>query len=120
VDRFIAARGLHEIFPDGGRPRRVPVPQSPRTLDLGTGGIRTVLWATGYRREYPWLRLPVLDARGELIHDGGITPEPGLYVLGLYFMRRRNSSLLDGVGADAAELTDHIRHRRPRRRPAAA
>jgi putative flavoprotein involved in K+ transport len=120
VDRFIEARGLQEVFPDGGRPRRVPVPQSPRALDLGVEGIRTVVWATGYRREYPWLRLPVLDARGELAHDGGVTPEPGLYVLGLYFMRRRNSSLLDGVGADAAELTDHICHRLSRRLPAAA
>jgi putative flavoprotein involved in K+ transport len=120
VDRFIASRGLQDVFPAGARPRRVSVPECPRSLDLAGAGIRTVVWATGYRREYPWLRLPVLDARGELVHDGGITPEPGVYALGLYFMRRRNSSLLDGVGADAAELADHIRQRLPRRHLAAA
>jgi len=96
------------------------VPTSPATLDLGATGIRTVVWATGYRREYPWLHVPVLDDRGELRHEGGITPEPGLYALGLYFMRRRNSSFLDGVGADAAELAHHIQHTLRRRRHVAA
>ena len=98
----------------------MPVPTSPAALDLGEAGIRTVVWATGYRREYPWLHVPVLDDRGELRHEGGVTPEPGLYALGLYFMRRRNSSFLDGVGADAAELSDHIQRRLRRRRHVAA
>ena len=59
-------------------------------------------------------------SRGELQHEGGITAEPGLYALGLYFMRRRNSSFLDGVGADAADLAEHIEHRLARRPRAAA
>jgi putative flavoprotein involved in K+ transport len=80
-------------------------------LELAAEGIGTVLWATGYRREYPWLRVPVLDERGELKHDGGITAEPGLYALGLHFMRRRNSNFIDGVGADAVELAAHIQNR---------
>jgi putative flavoprotein involved in K+ transport len=79
-----------------------------------------VVWATGYRREYPWLRVPVVDDRGELRHQGGITAEPGLYALGLYFMRRRNSSFLDGVGPAAAELAEHIERWLGRRRRAAA
>jgi putative flavoprotein involved in K+ transport len=120
VDRFIEARGLAGPFPETGRPSRVPAPEGPSTIDLAQAGIRTVLWATGYRREYPWLRVPVLDGRGELRHDGGITPEPGLYALGLYFMRRRNSSFLDGVGADAAELAADIERRLTRRRRTAA
>ncbi len=120
VDRFIEARGLGGVLPESGRPPRVPVPETPSAIDLGTAGIRTVLWATGYRREYPWLRVPVLDGDGELRHDGGITPEPGLYALGLYFMRRRNSSFLDGVGADAADLADDIERRLARRRRTAA
>jgi putative flavoprotein involved in K+ transport len=82
--------------------------------------VNTVLWATGYRREYPWLHIPVLDAKGEIIHRGGVTPHPGLYVLGLQFMRRRNSAFLDGVGADAADLTAHIIQHRARRLVAAA
>jgi putative flavoprotein involved in K+ transport len=119
IDRFIAERGLDLAFPGAGRPGPVPVPEAPRGLDLGRAGIATVLWATGYRRDYRWLRVPVLDAHGELVHDGGVTPARGLYVLGLQLLRRRNSSFLDGVGADAADLADHIAERLGRR-PVAA
>jgi putative flavoprotein involved in K+ transport len=80
----------------------------PISLDLRTERIRTVIWATGFTRSYPWLRVPVLDQRGEIRHRGGVTGFPGLYVLGLNFMRRRNSTYLDGVGADACDLADHI------------
>jgi putative flavoprotein involved in K+ transport len=52
--------------------------------------------------------VPVLDERGELRHEGGVTPAPGLYVMGLYFMRRRKSSFIDGVGADADEIAAHL------------
>ncbi len=87
-------------------------PPSPDALDLEAEGIRTVLWATGFRRDYAWLHVPaVLDAEGEILHRGGVTPSPGLYVLGLRFLRRRGSNFLDGVGADAAELAgDVLRH----------
>jgi putative flavoprotein involved in K+ transport len=77
-------------------------------LDLAAEGIRTVIWATGYRREYPWLRIPVFTSDGELRHQGGVTPSPGLYALGLNFQRRRNSSFIDGVGRDARELAADI------------
>jgi putative flavoprotein involved in K+ transport len=75
---------------------------------LRDAGIRTVVWATGFRRLYPWLKVPVLDASGEIRHQGGVTPSPGLYVIGLYFLRRRKSSFIDGVGRDALELTAHL------------
>jgi putative flavoprotein involved in K+ transport len=109
IDEFIQSRRLPErrVAPD--RPAAVPVPAAPRTLDLEAAGIRTVLWATGYRRSYPWLAsLDVLDERGEIRHDGGVTAAPGLYVLGLQFLRTRKSSFIDGVGPDAAFLADHI------------
>jgi putative flavoprotein involved in K+ transport len=115
IDEYIGDRDV----PDSDRPAPVGVPESPAHLDLHAEGIRTVLWATGYRREYPWLQVPVLDARGEIKHDGGVTPEPGLYALGLHFMRRRNSAFLDGVGRDAAELAEHIGQRMVRRSSAA-
>ena len=120
MDLFIEHAGLEKRFPPEDRPRPVQAPDAPRVLDLAAEGIGTVLWATGYRREYPWLRVPVLDARGELEHDGGITAVPGLYAPGLHFMRRRNSSFLDGVGTDAVELADHIQNRMTRRRAAVA
>ena len=78
------------------------------SLDLRATGITAILWATGFRRRYPWLKVPVLDGRGEIRHDRGITEVPGLYVLGLQFQRRRKSAFIDGVGADAAEVADHI------------
>jgi putative flavoprotein involved in K+ transport len=77
-------------------------------LTLGTGDVRTVVWATGFRRTYPWLRVPVLDSRGEIRHQGGITPAAGLYVMGLNFMRRRKSAFIDGVGGDAEALATDI------------
>ena len=77
-------------------------------IDLTRAGIRTVLWATGFRRQYPWLKLPVFDGRGEIRHSGGVTPVSGLYVIGLHFLRRRNSSFIDGVGADAMALSEHL------------
>jgi putative flavoprotein involved in K+ transport len=81
---------------------------TPSRLELRAAGIRSVLWATGFRRDYAWLQVPVLDAQGEVIHQGGITPAPGLYVLGLRFLRHRRSSFIDGVGADAEALGWHI------------
>ena len=77
-------------------------------VDLRRAGIATVIWATGFRRRYDWLRLPVCDARGELVHDGGVTAAPGLFVLGLQFLRHRSSSFIDGVGVDAAYLAARI------------
>jgi putative flavoprotein involved in K+ transport len=84
------------------------VRETPDTLDLKAEQIDTVIWATGYRRAYPWLHVPILDARGEIVHEGGITPQDGLYVLGLNFQRRRNSSFIDGVGDDAWVIAQDI------------
>lgn len=80
----------------------------PKCLDLRAEGITSVLFATGYARHYPWLHLPVTDTCGELIQHGGITPIPGLYALGLPFMRHRASAFIDGVGRDAQALAPII------------
>ncbi len=95
------------------RDRRPPIAvgDTPSELDLTDAGISTVLWATGYRRRYPWLHVPVLNIRGEIIHDGGVTPAAGLYVLGLNYQRTRKSSFIDGVGNDARALAEHITQR---------
>jgi putative flavoprotein involved in K+ transport len=78
-------------------------------LDLARRGIRTILWATGFRADYRWLELPVLDRKGNVLHEGGVvTGAPGLYVLGLPFLRRRKSTLIDGVGDDARDLSAHL------------
>ncbi|HEX6144759.1 MAG TPA: NAD(P)-binding domain-containing protein [Geminicoccaceae bacterium] len=78
------------------------------TLDLGRGEIRTIVWATGFRPDYSWLEVPVLDRKGRIRHDGGVVASPGLYVMGLPFLRRRKSALIDGAGDDARDLADHL------------
>jgi putative flavoprotein involved in K+ transport len=77
-------------------------------MRLDRAGIETIIWATGYRRAYPWLHVPVLDAQGEIAHAGGVTAAAGLYVLGMNFQRRRNSSFIDGVGDDARWIAGHL------------
>jgi putative flavoprotein involved in K+ transport len=93
----------------------VPVADALESLQLRQEGFGSILWATGYRRSYPWLHAPVLDPRGEIRHRQGCTPAGGLYVLGLQFMIRRRSSFLDGVGRDAEELAARISCRSCRR-----
>jgi len=79
------------------------------TLDLRSGEIATIVWATGFRPDYSWLQVPILDRRGRLRHDGGVVTEaPGMYAIGLNFLRRRKSSFIHGAGDDARELTDHL------------
>jgi putative flavoprotein involved in K+ transport len=87
-------------------------------LDLRTEGIGTIIWATGYRRSYRWLHVPVLDSAGDIRHQLGVTPCPGLYVLGMNFQHRRNSSFIDGVGHDAEHVAQLIAAR-VRRLPSA-
>ena len=77
-------------------------------MDLDDGSVKTVIWATGYRPDYSWLDVPVLDRKGRIRHDGGVVQAPGLYVMGLPFMRRRKSSFIDGAGDDAADLAAHL------------
>jgi len=69
--------------------------------------IGTVIWATGFRPDFSWLQMPVFDAKGRLRHDGG-SVAPGLYVLGLNFMRRRKSSFIHGAEDDVRELGQQL------------
>ena len=83
-------------------------PETKLSMDLHDSRIRTVIWATGYRPDYSWLDVPVLDRKGRIRHDGGVVVAPGMYVMGLPFMRRRKSSFIDGAGDDAADLAAHL------------
>jgi putative flavoprotein involved in K+ transport len=80
----------------------------PLLLDFTRGRIKTLIWATGFRPDYSWLDVPVLDRKGYIRHDGGVVEAPGLYLLGMPFLRRRKSSLIDGVGDDARDLSAHL------------
>jgi putative flavoprotein involved in K+ transport len=70
-----------------------------------------VVWATGYRPAYPWLRVPAFDRHGQIAHRRGVTSVPGLYVLGLKFLYRRDSTYVDGVRHDARFVAAHVTRR---------
>jgi len=114
IDSFINANGLDSPPAEGeGAPLRLTKPAKTADLAVPTN----VIWATGYRRDYSWLHVPVLNARREISHFGGATPARGLYVLGLRFLKRRSSNFIDGVGRDAADMAqticDDLRMARP-------
>ena len=85
------------------------VPESARLdLDLTSGEIRSIIWATGSRPDYSWLDVPVLDRKGHLRHDGGVVDAPGLYAMGLPVLRRRKSTFIHGAEDDARDLVEHL------------
>ena len=110
IDEWVTENGLDGRYDPPHRFERTRVENSPPLLiDLDRGNIRTVLWATGYRPDYSWLHVPVLDYKGRVRHDGGVvTGSPGLYVIGLNFLRRRKSSFIHGAEDDARDLVDHL------------
>jgi putative flavoprotein involved in K+ transport len=104
VERSGSVRDLEAVQ----RYASTEVDASPRLgLDLAQH-IRTVVWATGFRPDYAWLDVPVFDRRGNLKHDRGVVAAPGLYVLGLPYLRRRKSSFIHGAEDDVRELATHL------------
>ena len=110
IDEWAATHGVSDAVDRPHRPEPTRVEASPPLgLDFGRAGIRTIVWATGFRPDYSWLDIPVLDAKGNIRHEGGVVTEaPGLYVMGLPFLRRRKSTLMDGAGDDARDLSAHL------------
>lgn len=109
INTWIAEQGREGEFDPPERFAPTEVDASPALeIDLARQGIRTVLWATGYRPDFSWLDVPVLDRKGAIRHDGGVCDVPGLYVMGLPFLRRRKSSFIAGAGDDAADLAEHL------------
>jgi putative flavoprotein involved in K+ transport len=114
VDDFVARTGLVADDPDDPPPPAgVWAQTAPRLLHLSHLGIGTVIWATGFRRDFSWIDADVFDADGEPVQRRGVTAAPGLYFLGLRWMHRRGSDTIHGVGADAEHLARVISHRSP-------
>ncbi|MEJ0078449.1 MAG: NAD(P)-binding domain-containing protein [Alphaproteobacteria bacterium] len=109
LDEWARANGVDGTV---GPPDRLPptrVEDAPALgMDLVKSGIRTIVWASGYRPDYSWLELPVLDRKGYVTHDGGVVSAPGVYLMGMQFLRRRKSALIDGAGDDARDLSAHL------------
>jgi putative flavoprotein involved in K+ transport len=108
VDAYAEASDLSGGTSAGGSFATAHISGAPTELNLRAAGIRTVLWATGYRRAYPWLHVPVLDAAGEIRQTAGATPAAGLYVVGMRLQTRRNSTFLDGVRHDATLVAARV------------
>jgi putative flavoprotein involved in K+ transport len=112
LDAFDDWARAHAREADVGSPER-PEPTraspSPRLdLDLRSGEIRSIIWATGFQPDYSWLDVPVVDPKGRLRHDGGVVDAPGLYAMGLPVLRRRNSTFICGAEDDARDIIDHL------------
>ena len=89
------------------------MPATRTELDLDRAGVRSVVWATGYRLDFSWVELPVLDEWRYPKHARGVTTIPGLYAVGLPWLYSEPSSVFAGVGADAAQIVEHLaQHRR--------
>jgi putative flavoprotein involved in K+ transport len=110
ADQWATAAGLDDDLPPPHRfpPTRVD-PRSPLELDLTSGEITTVLWATGFRPDDSWLDLPVRDPGGHIRHNGGVvTDAPGLYLLGMPVLRTRASTYIHGATTDTQALASHL------------
>jgi putative flavoprotein involved in K+ transport len=93
--------------PERFEPTRAPT--APRLhLDFARGEIRSIVWATGFRPDYRWLDVPVLDRKGRLKHDGGVVAAPRLYAIGLPVLRRRKSTFIHGAEDDARDVVEHL------------
>jgi putative flavoprotein involved in K+ transport len=110
-DAYIAAAGV-DAPPDDRGPRDTFVPPTSTELDLDAAGVRTVIWATGYRLDFGWVDLAIFDEWGYPRHQRGVTEQPGLYAVGLPWLYSEPSSVFAGVGADAAHIVNHlVKHR---------
>jgi putative flavoprotein involved in K+ transport len=112
LDTFDEWADSHARDPEVGSPERFEPTRAPASsrleLDLRRGEIRSIIWATGFRPDYSWLDVPVVDRKGQLRHEGGVVDAPGLYAIGLPVLRRRKSTFIHGAEDDARDLIDHL------------
>jgi len=108
VDGYVERVGLAREVLSAVRPLALEVADPVTRLDLAAENIGTVLVAAGYRPHHPWLHVPVLAVDGSIRQHRGVTPVPGLYVVGQYFQHRRDSSLIDGARHDARWVVNHL------------
>jgi putative flavoprotein involved in K+ transport len=109
IDEWATENGLDDQVepPERFEPTEVEA-SPPLGMDLSGENIRTIVWATGFHPDYSYLDVPVLDRKGRVRHDGGVVESPGMYLMGIQFLRRRKSALIDGAGDDARDLSAHL------------
>ncbi len=105
IDACCARTGMPRPVYDLPPPMRI---KTRSELDLTREGIETVIWTSGYRPEYGWVEFPVFDDMGFPIQTDGATSVPGLYFVGVHWMRKNKSAILAGVGEDAEIVARQI------------
>ena len=109
IDEWISEEDLDSHVAPPHRFDSTQVESSPPLeINFASSDIRTILWATGFQPDYEWLHAPVFDRKGRIRHDGGVVDAPGMYLLGVNFLRRRKSSFIHGAEDDANDLSDHL------------
>ncbi|WP_254703239.1 NAD(P)/FAD-dependent oxidoreductase [Pseudarthrobacter sp. C4D7] len=108
-NRDLVRAGVERVPRTEGAKDGRPLLADGRTLDVAN-----VIWCTGFRPDLAWINLPVFGPDGEPDQDRGITRTPGLYVLGATFQQSLASSMVHGVGRDAAFIARHIAADAPR------
>lgn len=111
ADAYVERNGVG--LPEDPEARRIdPDPECVTNpileLNLAQAGITSIIWATGYTRDYSWLKVDAFDESGNPKHQRGVSTEPGIYFLGLPWQSRRGSSFIWGVWHDAKHLADEI------------
>ncbi|WP_300008304.1 NAD(P)-binding domain-containing protein [Pseudonocardia sp.] len=99
----LEAAGVRRVPRVAGTRDGLPLLADGRTLRVAG-----VVWCTGFRPDHRFVRLPVRDDAGGLIHHRGVTGAPGLYVVGMPHQSSITSHLVGGVGADARFVVDHL------------
>jgi putative flavoprotein involved in K+ transport len=115
IDGFIAVNGIDAPEAERSPTSTFETGASLRELDLEARGVRSVVWATGYRMDFSWVLDADFDGQGYPVHQGGVTPARGLYFVGLPWLSTRGSGFIVGAGADAERIVAHMdaRGRRP-------
>lgn len=108
IDEWIAKLGLVTAEPASTYQPLWTPPEEPASLDLAGAGITSVIWCIGYRADYGWIDAPVFNGRGYPAHVRGVTPQPGLYFIGLPWLHTWGSGRFSGVGRDAEYLSARI------------
>lgn len=108
IDGFIDKHGIEA--PVGAPYEPVWQPEGERTsLDLGESGITSIVWCIGFRPDFSWIDAPVFNGRGYPAHVRGITPQAGLYFIGLPWLHTWGSGRFSGIARDAGHVVDTIR-----------
>jgi putative flavoprotein involved in K+ transport len=107
VDDHVRTHGL-DLPEDAGDSDGGIEASDAEELDLGAEGIRTILWANGFRPDYSWIEFPIFDSHGWPLQKRGVTEVPGLYFVGLHWLHKRKSVLFLGVREDAEHVAAEI------------